>query len=113
MGVFSGSRQLPTFRWRRHACDNCVPSARGIILFSTREANKLSPDLMNLMETTFMVLKLLLVNASCSTRTCETPYVVYLMFIDTGPRYSSPTRQDRINHWNRTGERGKVRGETS
>ena len=51
------------------------------------------------METTFMVLKLLLVSASCSTRTCETPYVVYLMFTDMGARYSSPTRKDRINHW--------------
>jgi hypothetical protein len=40
-----------------------------------------------------MVLKLLLVNASCSTRTCETPYVVYLMFTDMGARYSSPTRK--------------------
>jgi hypothetical protein len=73
-------------------------NCRGTILFSTREASKLSPDPRSWRETTFMALKLLLVSASCSTRTCKTSYVVYLMFIDKGPRYSSPTRKGRTNH---------------
>lgn len=58
-----------------------------------------------------MARKLLLVNASCSTRTCETYYVVYLMFTGTGPRYSSPTRKGHINHRETHRRTRKVRGE--
>jgi hypothetical protein len=72
--------------------------ARGTILFSIREASKLSPDPGSWTEATFVALKLPLSSASCSTRTCKTSYVVYLIFTDTGPRYSSPTRKGRINH---------------
>jgi hypothetical protein len=80
MGVYSGSRRPPTSGRRRPACSNCLPAPRGTILFSTRRASKLSPDLRSWTETMFMARKLLWFNASCSTRTCETHYVVYLMF---------------------------------
>jgi hypothetical protein len=80
MGLYSGSRRLPTSGRRRPACSNCVPARRGTILFSTRRASKLSPDLWSWTETMFMARKLLYFNASCSTRTCENHYVVYLMF---------------------------------
>jgi hypothetical protein len=42
----------------------------------------------------------------CPTRTCENPYVLYLIFTDEGPRYRSATLKGRIDQ-NRTTQRRK------